>query len=176
LLSPGLGGGGVAAVGVQRVPAVGELVRAVGTGDGSDLARPRWCRSPGASTPHSCCAGLSSVVLRVGLVRSGQYPEPPPLEPDEELAAGAVPEVVISCHSPTAAFRPLPLFWPGAVSLAKVYSGCPSKAAWVEPSERVIVPNVPDTPTALTGPLSGGQLCAHAPLHLDIVEVSGANE
>jgi hypothetical protein len=48
--------------------------------------------------------------------------------------------------------------------------------AWVDPSERVIVPNVPVTPAALTGPLSGGQLCAHVPLQLDVVGVSGAKE
>src|SRR5580704_3756869 len=36
--------------------------------------------------------------------------------------------------------------------------------------------NVPVTPAAVTGPLSGGQLCAHVPLHLDVVGVSGAKE
>ena len=89
------------------------------------------------------------------------------------LAGAAVPEVVISCHSPPAAFRPLPLFCPGAVSPTKVYSGWPSKVAWVEPSERLIVPNVPVTPAAVTGPFTGGQFCAHVPLHLDAVGVSG---
>src|SRR5712691_3437524 len=84
--------------------------------------------------------------------------------------------VVISCHSPPAAFRPLPLFCLGAVSPTKVYSECPSKVAWTEPSERLIVPNVPLTPRAVAGPLTGGQFCAHAPLHFDIVGVSGANE
>src|SRR5215470_7250076 len=83
---------------------------------------------------------------------------------------------MISCHSPPAAFRPLPLFCPGAVSPTNVYSGCPSKVAWTEPSERLIVPNVPLTPGALAAPFTGGQFCAHVPLHFDIVDVSGANE
>jgi hypothetical protein len=48
--------------------------------------------------------------------------------------------------------------------------------AWVEPSERVIVPNVPVNPLAVTGPFSGGQAAAHAPLQFDLVEVSGAKE
>ena len=65
---------------------------------------------------------------------------------------------------------------PGAVSPTKAYSGCPSKVAWTEPSERVIVPNVPVTPAAVTGPVTGGQFCAHVPLHFDVVDVSGANE
>ena len=105
----------------------------------------------------------------------GQYPEPPP-EPNEELLAGAVPEVVTSCHSPPTAFRPLPLACPGAVSPTKVYSGCPSKVAWTEPSDRLMVPNVPVTPAAVAGPVTGGQFCAHVPLQLDLVGVSGANE
>src|ERR1700721_112850 len=54
--------------------------------------------------------------------------------------------------------------------------GCPSKGAWTEPSERLIVPNVPPTPAAVTGPVTGGQFCAHVPLHFDVVRVSGANE
>ena len=65
---------------------------------------------------------------------------------------------------------------PGAVSPTKVYSGCPSKVAWTEPSDRVIVPNVPVTPDAVAGPFTGGQFCAHVPLQLDLVGVSGANE
>src|SRR4029077_317146 len=99
--------------------------------------------------------------------------------PPDEAPAGAdaaLPEVVISCHSPPAAFRPLPLVCPGAVSPTKVYSGCPSKVAWVEPSDRLMVPNVPLTPDAVAGPFSGGQFCAHVPLQLDVVEVGGANE
>jgi hypothetical protein len=41
----------------------------------------------------------------------------------------------------------------------------------------VIVPSLPVTPApAVTGPLSGGQKCAHDPLQLDLVAVSGANE
>src|SRR4029077_221309 len=99
--------------------------------------------------------------------------------PPDEAPAGAdaaLPEVVISCHSPPAAFRPLPLVCPGAVSAAKVYSGCPSKVAWVEPSDRLMVPNVPVTPDAVAGPFTGGQICAHVPLQLDVVDVSGANE
>jgi hypothetical protein len=68
------------------------------------------------------------------------------------------------------------LAWPGAVSAAKVYSGCPSKVAWVEPSDRLMVPKVPLTPDAVAGPFTGGQNCAHAPLQLDLVGVSGANE
>jgi len=47
----------------------------------------------------------------------------------------------------------------------------------VEPSERVIVPSVPVTPLpAVAGPFTGGQYCAHEPLQLDLVAVSGANE
>jgi hypothetical protein len=84
--------------------------------------------------------------------------------------------VVISCHRPPAAFRPLPLFRPGAVSPAKVYSGSPSKVAQTEPSERVIVPYVPVTPASVTGPFTGGQFCAHVLLRFDVVDVSGANE
>ena len=49
--------------------------------------------------------------------------------------------------------------------------------AWVEPSDRVIVPSVPVTPVpAVTGPLSGGQKLAQLPLQFDVVEVSGANQ
>ena len=66
--------------------------------------------------------------------------------------------------------RPLSLFRPGAVSPAKVYSGSPSKVARTEPSERVIVPYVPVTPAAVTGPFTGGQFCAHVPLLFDVVE------
>jgi len=112
------------------------------------------------------------------IARASQVLVQPP-EPDEEPPAGAgaaVPEVVISCHRPPAAFRPLPLFWPGAVSPTKVYSGCPSKVAWTEPSARLIVLNVPVTPAAVTCPVTGGQFCAHVPLHFDVVDVSGANE
>jgi hypothetical protein len=39
-----------------------------------------------------------------------------------------------------------------------------------------MVPNVPVTPAAVADPVTGGQFCAHAPLHLDVVDVSGANE
>src|SRR5580704_10032705 len=73
-------------------------------------------------------------------------------------------------------FRPLPLFWPGAVSPAKVYSGCPSKVAWVAPSARLMVPKVPVTPAAVVGPVTGGQFCAQVPLQWDVVGVSGAKE
>jgi hypothetical protein len=46
-----------------------------------------------------------------------------------------------------------------------------------EPSERVIVPSVPVTPLpAVAGPFTGGQYCAHDPLQLDLVAVSGAKE
>jgi len=62
------------------------------------------------------------------------------------------------------------------VSPTKVYSGCPSKVAWTEPSDRLMVPNVPVTPAAVAGPVIGGQFCAHVPLQLDLVGVSGANE
>ena len=65
---------------------------------------------------------------------------------------------------------------PGAVSPTKVYSGCPSKVAWVEPSDRLMVPKVPVTPDAVADPFTGGQFCAHVPLQLDVVVVSGANE
>ena len=57
-----------------------------------------------------------------------------------------------------------------------MYSGCPSKVAWTEPSERLIGPNVPVTPAAVTGPVTGGQFWAHVPSHFDVVDVSGANE
>src|ERR1700744_4995674 len=130
-------------------------------------------RAPYRSQPGYAVPLCHLSVLRVGLVRSGQYPLPQLPEP-YELPAEAVPEVVISCHSPPAAFRPLPLACPGAVSPTKAYSGCPSKVAWTEPSERLIVPNVPVTPAAVTGPVTGGQFCAHAPLHFDVVDVSGA--
>src|SRR6185437_13537275 len=39
-----------------------------------------------------------------------------------------------------------------------------------------MVPNVPLTPDAVVGPLTGGQFCAHVPLQLDVVDVSGAKE
>src|ERR1700761_7052643 len=39
-----------------------------------------------------------------------------------------------------------------------------------------MVPNVPVTPDAVAGPLSGGQFCVHVALQLDLVGVSGANE
>src|SRR5580704_6787568 len=131
-------------------------------------SRPAWSSLPAVSSRPSCGdAGWS----RPGR-RPAQYPEP-----DEELPAGAaVPELVTSCHTPPAAFRPLPLACPGAVSPTKVYSGCPSKVAWTEPSARLIAPNVPVTPAAVTGPVTGGQFCAHVPLHFDVVGVSGANE
>jgi hypothetical protein len=32
------------------------------------------------------------------------------------------------------------------------------------------------TPDAVAGPFTGGQFCAHVPLQLDLVGVSGANE
>jgi hypothetical protein len=32
------------------------------------------------------------------------------------------------------------------------------------------------TPGAVTGPVTGGQFCAHVPLQFDVVDVSGANE
>jgi hypothetical protein len=49
--------------------------------------------------------------------------------------------------------------------------------ACVEPSDRLIVPSLPVTPApAVTGPLTGGQIDAHDPLHLDVVGVSGANQ
>jgi hypothetical protein len=40
----------------------------------------------------------------------------------------------------------------------------------------LIVLNVPITPDSVTGPFTGGQYWAHDPLHLDFVEVSGANQ
>ena len=39
-----------------------------------------------------------------------------------------------------------------------------------------MVPKVPVTPDAVVGPVTGGQFCAHVPLQLDVVGVSGANE
>jgi hypothetical protein len=44
---------------------------------------------------------------------------------------------------------PLPLACPGAVSPTKVYSGCPWKASWAEPSDRFIVANAPLAPDAV---------------------------
>ena len=45
------------------------------------------------------------------------------------------------------------------------------------PSGRVMTPSVPVTPDpAVTGPSTGGQYVAHAPVHLDVVEVSGTNQ
>jgi hypothetical protein len=41
----------------------------------------------------------------------------------------------------------------------------------------VIVPSVPVTPCpAAAGPVTGGQICAQAPVHFDAAAVSGANE
>ena len=68
---------------------------------------------------------------------------------------------------------PLPLACPGDLSRTKVYSGCPWKVSWAEPSDRLIVANGPLTPDVVPG-LTGGQLVAHAPLQLDLVDVSGA--
>jgi hypothetical protein len=49
--------------------------------------------------------------------------------------------------------------------------------AWVVPSGRVMVLSVPVTPEpAAAGPLTGGQKVAHDPVHLDVVDVSGANQ
>jgi hypothetical protein len=47
------------------------------------------------------------------------------------------------------------------------------KTSWAEPSERLIV-----VYGLLTVPVAGcgGQAAAHAPLHADLVAVSGANE
>src|SRR5690349_16848931 len=39
-----------------------------------------------------------------------------------------------------------------------------------------MVPNVPVTPDAVAGPVTGGQFCAHVPLQWDLVDVSGAKE
>jgi hypothetical protein len=39
----------------------------------------------------------------------------------------------------------------------------------------LIVPNVPLMPAAVTGPRTGGQMCAQVPTHFDVVEVSGEN-
>src|SRR5690242_10138854 len=39
-----------------------------------------------------------------------------------------------------------------------------------------MVPKVPLTPDAVAGPFTGGQNVAHAPLQLDLVDVSGAKE
>ena len=49
--------------------------------------------------------------------------------------------------------------------------------AWVEPSDRLIVPSLPVTPgPAVAGPFTGGQMAAHDPLQLDFMLVSGANQ
>ena len=45
------------------------------------------------------------------------------------------------------------------------------------PSGRVMVLRVPVTPDpAVAGPLTGGQMVAHVPVHLDVVGVSGTNQ
>src|SRR5438552_3327085 len=47
----------------------------------------------------------------------------------------------------------------------------------MEPSGRVMVPNLPVTPgPALGVPVTGGQYAAQSPAHLDAVAVSGANQ
>jgi hypothetical protein len=49
--------------------------------------------------------------------------------------------------------------------------------AWTDPSDLVIVPSLPVTPDpAVAGPVTGGQIWAQAPVHFDVVAVSGANE
>jgi hypothetical protein len=49
--------------------------------------------------------------------------------------------------------------------------------ACFEPSDRVIVVNVPVTPDpAVAGPLTGGQTVAQEPLQFDFVLVSGTNQ
>jgi len=48
--------------------------------------------------------------------------------------------------------------------------------ACFEPSDRVIVPSLPVTPCPAGAGLTGGQICAQAPVHFDAVAVSGANE
>src|SRR4029077_10729771 len=80
-------------------------------------------------------------------------------------ACAAEPDAVSACHSPPNALTPLPVSVPGPVSLTKVYRGCPSKGASVEPPERLIVPSLPVSPAAaVTGPFTGGQAAAQAPL------------
>src|SRR6185437_5552206 len=97
--------------------------------------------------------------------------------PDGAGVGAAEPDAVSACHSPPNALTPLPVSVPGPVSLTKVYRGCPSKVAWAEPSERLIVPSLPVRPAAaVTGPFTGGQTAAQAPLQSDVVVVSGANE
>src|SRR6476646_9729674 len=97
--------------------------------------------------------------------------------PDGVGAGTGEPDAVSACHSPPNALRPLPVSVPGPVSLTKVYRGCPSKVAWAEPSERLIMPSLPVRPAAaVTGPFTGGQAAAQAPLQSDVVMVSGANE
>src|SRR5690242_21816009 len=93
--------------------------------DGGPAGRPSGIgsrgppRAPYRSPPGHAVPLCHLSVLRVGRVRSGQYPLPPP--PGEEVLTGAaLPEVVISCHRPPAAFRPFPLACPAAVSPTKV--------------------------------------------------------
>jgi hypothetical protein len=90
-------------------------------------------------------------------------------------AAAVPPDAGASCHSPPNAFTPLPLACPGALSPTKVYSGWPWKVSWVAPSDRLIVANGLLTAAVVAG-FTGGQLVAHAPLHTDLADVSGANE
>lgn len=104
-------------------------------------------------------------------MRPAQYPLPPT---DEAPAGAAAPEAVASCHRPPNALMPLPLACPGDLSPTNVYSGCPWKVSWAEPSDRLMVPNAPLAPDAAG--LTGGQFCAHTPLHFDVVDVPGANE
>src|SRR5690242_8000558 len=97
--------------------------------------------------------------------------------PDGAGAGAGEPDAVSACHTPPNALTPLPVSVPGPVSLTKVYRGCPSKVAWAEPSERLIVPSVPARPAAaVTGPFTGGQAAAQAPSQSDVVLVSGAKE
>jgi hypothetical protein len=62
------------------------------------------------------------------------------------------------------------------LSLLVVYSGWPWKVSWVAPSDRLIVANGLLTAAAVAVGFTGGQFVAHAPLHTDLADVSGANE
>jgi len=57
-----------------------------------------------------------------------------------------------------------------------VYTGSPSTVSWLEPSERLIVPNDAVTDAALlcgaSDPGTGGQYVAHEPVHVEWPELS----
>src|ERR1700730_18802911 len=74
IVAAGLAGGGVADVGVQRVPVVGELVRAAGAGDRGDLAR-QACAGRGGAGYRGPVRGAAAVAFRAGRGVGGERVE-----------------------------------------------------------------------------------------------------